>query len=113
MRLVPPDSYQIKDETSGPNAPDLEFLVVPLAYALPRRPIPFSGDMMTINTILLRCMSFLGQPRAGFSTMCRPQSTGTITLQSNDPFDPPVIDPKSVSCKTHIDEAHVLNMLDI
>ncbi|KAF8531934.1 alcohol oxidase [Gautieria morchelliformis] len=85
MRLVLSDSYQIKDETSGPNAPDLEHIIVPLAYSLPRRPIPSSGDMMTMGTVLLR-----------------PQSTGTITLQSNDPFDPPVIDPKYLSTQNDI-----------
>lgn len=55
VRLVLPDSYQIKDETSGPDAPDLESFVVPLAYPIAKRLIPNPpGDLMTMGTVLSR-----------------------------------------------------------
>jgi hypothetical protein len=53
MRLVPPDSYQIKDEASAPNAPDLEHFMLPLGYPIADRRIP-PGELMTMGTVLLR-----------------------------------------------------------
>ena len=55
MRLVPPDSYEIKDETSGTNAPDIESLVIPFGYPIANRLLPsILGDFMTMGTVLLR-----------------------------------------------------------
>ncbi|CCO29965.1 putative GMC oxidoreductase [Rhizoctonia solani AG-1 IB] len=66
-----------EDSTSGPDAPDLELIVMPIAFKNHGLEPVTGGDLMSIGTIALR-----------------PTSTGRITLRSNNPFDPPVIDPK-------------------
>jgi len=76
-KLFPPDSYNIKDESSGSNAPDFETLVVPLGYTEHGPGAVPPKEMITMSAILLR-----------------PQSWGTITLKSADPFEPPLIDPR-------------------
>ncbi|KAF8581790.1 GMC oxidoreductase [Ramaria rubella] len=76
-RLFPPDKYNIKDESSGSNAPDLEAFVVPLGFTEHGHgPVP-PVSMVSMGAVLLR-----------------PQSWGTITLKSADPFEAPRIDPR-------------------
>lgn len=53
MELVSPDSYTIKDETSAPNAPDLEHFMMPVGYPIADRQIPL-GELTTMGTVLLR-----------------------------------------------------------
>ncbi|KEP49227.1 GMC oxidoreductase [Rhizoctonia solani 123E] len=75
-----------KDSTSGHNAPDLELIVMPIAFKNHGlEPVP-NGDLMTIGTVALR-----------------PTCTGKITLRSNDPFDPPVIDPNYLGTQHDVD----------
>ena len=68
-----------EDSTSGPECPDLELFVSPIAY-----------NTLTPNPVT--------EPAFGVhATALRPTSLGTVKLRSNDPFDSPVIDPKFVS----------------
>lgn len=53
MDLVSLDSYNIKDETSAPNAPDLEHFMMPVGYPIGNRQIPL-GELTTMGTVLLR-----------------------------------------------------------
>lgn len=54
MSIIGKDSYDIKDETSGPGAPDLETIILPLAYPIADRAVPETGDLVSIATVLLR-----------------------------------------------------------
>ncbi|KAF8516688.1 alcohol oxidase [Hysterangium stoloniferum] len=84
-KLFPPDKYKVKDETSGPNAPDLELFFVPVGYTEHGcGPVP-PGDLGTLGAVLLR-----------------PQSRGSITLKSSDPFDAPLIDPKYLNSTSDV-----------
>ncbi|KAF7362514.1 GMC oxidoreductase 9 [Mycena venus] len=80
--LFPPDVYPavIEDTTSGADAPDLEFFVSPLGYLKHAQTRLPNRKSLGLHIVLLR-----------------PQSLGTITLNSSNPFDPPVIDPKYLS----------------
>ncbi|CEL53828.1 hypothetical protein RSOLAG1IB_06609 [Rhizoctonia solani AG-1 IB] len=75
-----------EDSTSGPDAPDLELIVMPIAFKNHGLEPVTGGDLMSIGTIALR-----------------PTSTGRITLRSNNPFDPPVIDPNYLSTQHDVD----------
>ncbi|KAI5116736.1 hypothetical protein M0805_001378 [Coniferiporia weirii] len=87
--LFPPSKYteKVEDTTSSANAPDLELLSSPFAW---------KKDYSMVN----------GLPKGGMGTigavLLRPSSTGTITLNSADPFDSPVIDPKYFSTRNDI-----------
>jgi choline dehydrogenase len=53
-KLFPPDGYEIQDETSGPDAPDLETIIIPLGFTQHGHgPVP-SGSTITIMAVLLR-----------------------------------------------------------
>ena len=53
-KLFPADSYKIKDESSGPNAPDIEVINVPLGYTEHGSgPIP-PGSLVTMCAVILR-----------------------------------------------------------
>jgi choline dehydrogenase len=66
----------LADETSAPDAPDLELIFTPLGYTEHTKgPVP-PGDLVGIQSILLR-----------------PQSQGAVRLHSSDAFTPPAIDP--------------------
>ncbi|CAE6509311.1 unnamed protein product [Rhizoctonia solani] len=67
-----------EDSSSGHNSPDIELIAMPVAFKNHGlEPVP-SGDLM-------------------------PTSTGSITLRSNSPFDPPVIDPNYLSTQHDVD----------
>ena len=70
----------VEDSTSGPECPDLEFLVTPMDYNV------FAPDSITAPAFVVQAVAL------------RPTSLGTVRLKSNDPFDSPVIDPRSVGC---------------
>ncbi|KAH9017367.1 aryl-alcohol-oxidase from pleurotus Eryingii [Lactarius pseudohatsudake] len=76
---------QVRDPSSGPQAPHIELLTVNVVELAPSEPVLFScspppppttGHFMSIGTILLT-----------------PTSRGSITLASANPFDSPLIDP--------------------
>ncbi|KAH9852918.1 GMC oxidoreductase [Lenzites betulinus] len=70
------DPLPIKDRTSGPRAPDIEFMVVPLvAVDFDRGGTPRGTYGITVGALLLK-----------------PCSTGTIRLRTSDPYDHPLID---------------------
>ncbi|OAA60822.1 Glucose-methanol-choline oxidoreductase [Cordyceps fumosorosea ARSEF 2679] len=70
-----------KDYSSGGIGPDVEILGAPIAFIHHgEEPAPPGTGIFTLGPCLLR-----------------PQSTGTITLKTNDPFDHPIIDPKYFS----------------
>jgi len=77
--LFPPELFPTKVEevASGPGAPDLEIYASPLGYIDHGFGKVPEGDLMTMSALLLR-----------------PQSKGSISLRSSDPFGAPVIDPK-------------------
>ncbi|GJJ09788.1 hypothetical protein Clacol_004012 [Clathrus columnatus] len=78
-QLFEPDNYQIQDETSGSDAPDLEILMLPIGFA----GIGLTGLCGNIP-----------YPSMTFGAVgLRPQSRGKISLKSSNPFDPPIIDP--------------------
>ncbi|KAJ6590599.1 alcohol oxidase [Mycena vulgaris] len=85
--LFPSDTYPqvIEDTTSGPDAPDLEFFVSPIGYLKHAQTRLPSRISLGLHIVLLR-----------------PQSLGTITLSSNNPFDPPVIDPNYLSSRNDV-----------
>ncbi|KAH9003799.1 aryl-alcohol-oxidase from pleurotus Eryingii [Lactarius hatsudake] len=66
---------QVRDPSSGPQAPHIELLTVNQFFSAVQPPPP-TGHFMSIGTILLT-----------------PTSRGSITLASANPFDPPKIDP--------------------
>ncbi|KAI0327372.1 GMC oxidoreductase [Cubamyces sp. BRFM 1775] len=66
----------VQDRTSGPQAPDLEFVLVPFAVIDQGLGYPPRGTYgITAGSILLK-----------------PVSSGTIMVKSTDPYDHPVID---------------------
>lgn len=78
----PPDSdifrqFPHQDPSPGPNTAHVE--LIPMNGIL-RPPIPTSGHYLTISVALLQ-----------------PTSRGAITLRSNNPFDPPLINPNYFS----------------
>ncbi|KAH9020672.1 aryl-alcohol-oxidase from pleurotus Eryingii [Lactarius hengduanensis] len=66
---------QVRDPSSGPQAPHIELLTVNQFFSAVQPP-PATGHFMSIGTILLT-----------------PTSRGSITLASANPFDSPNIDP--------------------
>ncbi|KAF7194131.1 Choline dehydrogenase, mitochondrial [Pseudocercospora fuligena] len=71
-----PESLRNNDLSSGPNAPDLELLIGPLAYIAHGKVVaPSTKEYFSVGPIMLR-----------------PESRGTITLASSSPFDAPMID---------------------
>ncbi|KAF8527456.1 GMC oxidoreductase [Hysterangium stoloniferum] len=80
--IFPKDSYLIKDEASGPGGPNLETIFLPVDFSNHGKPLNRSARVVTLLSILLR-----------------PQSWGTLTLRSSDPFDAPIIDPRYLSTK--------------
>ena len=70
----------VEDSTSGPECPDLELFVTPVGYNV------FAPDSITAPAFGVHAVAL------------RPTSLGTVRLRSNDPFDSPVIDPRSVGC---------------
>ncbi|KAG6907818.1 hypothetical protein DXG01_007300 [Tephrocybe rancida] len=70
------------DPTPGPNTPHFEFLV---SNGLPLPGAPPTGNFMGLGTVVLSATS-----------------RGSIQLRSNNPFDPPVIDPALL--KTEFDK---------
>ncbi|PIL23707.1 hypothetical protein GSI_13456 [Ganoderma sinense ZZ0214-1] len=77
---VPEDEQGWKegeDPSSGPTSPHYEFLFAPgFASTVAGTPVPPTGYFMTIFTVLVS-----------------PSSSGSVTLASSSPFDPPIIDP--------------------
>ncbi|QRV83543.1 GMC oxidoreductase [Ceratobasidium sp. AG-Ba] len=75
-----------EDTSSGPGAPDIELIGMPMGFKNHGNEFVADGDLMTIVT-----------------TVLRPTSKGKITLRSNDPFDAPIIDPNYLSTQHDID----------
>lgn len=78
---VPPDAdifnkFPNHDPSPGPNTAHVELL--PMNGIL-RPPFPPTGHYLTIGTALLQ-----------------PTARGSVTLRSNNPFDPPLIDPNFI-----------------
>jgi choline dehydrogenase len=74
-----------KDTTSGPQAPDVEFIFLNVGYSKHGAgPLP-SGNIVTMLTVHLR-----------------PESEGTIRLASSSIFDAPIIDPKYLSAENDV-----------
>ncbi|CAE6517369.1 unnamed protein product [Rhizoctonia solani] len=85
-KLFPELAPLDQDSSSGHNAPDLELIAMPIAFKNHgSEPVP-DGDLMSIGTIALR-----------------PTSTGKIILRSNNPFDPPIIDPNYLGTQHDVD----------
>ena len=79
-KLFPNEEPLAEDSTSGPECPDIELYVSPLGY-----------DTSTTDAFM--------EPAFGIHTVAlRPTSLGTVRLESNDPFDAPVIDPRYADC---------------
>ncbi|KAH9902635.1 GMC oxidoreductase [Cubamyces lactineus] len=83
-QLFPADEYPPEkapeDTTSGPGAPDIELFFAPVGYKDHGSGVLPPGDYFSLHGVLLR-----------------PTSTGTIRLKSNNPNDPPIIDPQYLS----------------
>ncbi|QRW12253.1 GMC oxidoreductase [Ceratobasidium sp. AG-Ba] len=75
-----------EDTCSGPGAPDLELIAMPIGFKNHGKEDVADGDLMTILT-----------------TVLRPTSKGKIRLRSNDPFDAPIIDPNYLSTQHDVD----------
>lgn len=74
---IPPSSRP-KDYGSGKIGPDIEIIGAPLMYVHHgEEKAPAGTDVFTFGPVGIR-----------------PQSSGTITLKSKDPYDHPIIDPK-------------------
>ncbi|KAJ7453616.1 GMC oxidoreductase [Mycena galericulata] len=88
----------IEDTTSGTDAPDLELFVSPLGYLKHAQTKLPNRKSLGLHVVLLR-----------------PQSLGTITLNSRNPFDPPVIDPNYLSSRNDVQillrGMHMLNRI--
>ncbi|OCH93042.1 GMC oxidoreductase [Obba rivulosa] len=66
-----------QNNTTGPNAPDIELFFTPLTYVdHGARPFP-AGEYFALHAVCLQ-----------------PMSTGKISLKSSNPLDAPVIDPR-------------------
>ncbi|RDX45571.1 alcohol oxidase [Lentinus brumalis] len=65
----------VKDPSTGPTSPHYEFLFRPGFASTLGTPAP-PGNFLTVNTVVVA-----------------PSSSGSVTLASADPFDPPLIDP--------------------
>ncbi|KAG8708464.1 hypothetical protein FRC09_001248 [Ceratobasidium sp. 395] len=85
-KLFPGLSPLSEDSSSGPEAPDLELIAMPIAFKNHGKEFVADGDMMSITTVPLR-----------------PTSLGKITLRSNNPFDAPVIDPNYLNTRHDMD----------
>ncbi|KAH7884400.1 hypothetical protein F5I97DRAFT_1937849 [Phlebopus sp. FC_14] len=79
-------NHDIEDTTSGPNAPDIEVIMVPVPVTRHTRALEKGLKAYTMLTVLLR-----------------PTSTGTISLKSADPWDEPLIDPNYLSTQHDVD----------
>ncbi|KAI0717830.1 aryl-alcohol-oxidase from pleurotus Eryingii [Cerioporus squamosus] len=66
----------VEDPSTGPTSPHYEFLFRPGFASTLGQPAPSSGNFLTVNTVVVS-----------------PSSSGSVTLASADPFDPPLIDP--------------------
>ena len=85
---------EIIDTTSGPGAPDLEVFFTPAAYLKQNAEKLRHDHYFGLHAVLLRYGPQFHSPFCAPKALCRPTSTGTIRLKSNDPNDPPVIDPR-------------------
>ncbi|KAF8323356.1 alcohol oxidase [Clavulina sp. PMI_390] len=83
--LFPKDKFpsSIEDSTSGPGAPDLELVSSPLCMDEYRLGMKMPGTFVV--------------------TLLKPTSSGTITLDSSNPFDPPIIDPNYLTTRHDVD----------
>ncbi|KAI0640466.1 aryl-alcohol-oxidase from pleurotus Eryingii [Trametes meyenii] len=68
------------DPSAGPLSPHYELLFAPGFISSSGAPVPSTGSFMSFYTIIVT-----------------PTSRGTVTLNSTDPFDPPVINPNFLS----------------
>jgi len=88
-KLFPRAEYKndIEDSTSGPNAPDIEVIIVPVVLA--------SSHAATLHPGL-HAFSLV-------TTLLRPTSVGSIQIKSADPWDAPLIDPNYLATQHDID----------
>ncbi|KZV93791.1 alcohol oxidase [Exidia glandulosa HHB12029] len=77
-KLFPPGEFSadIEDSTSAEDSPDIELYASPVAFFNHNMSPGPVGPACSFGSILLR-----------------PTSTGTVTLQSSDPFTNPIVDP--------------------
>ncbi|KAH9921862.1 uncharacterized protein B0H18DRAFT_935692 [Fomitopsis serialis] len=80
-----PTQDNLEDSTSGPDAPDIEIFFTPVSYIEHVRVSLPPGHHVDLHAVLLR-----------------PTSTGTVRLQSANPSDAPVIDPKYLATQHDI-----------
>jgi len=87
-KLFPPAEFNndIEDSTSGPNAPDIEVIIVPSAVKDHDRLV--EPGLFGYGLV---------------ATLLRPTSTGTIQIKSADPWDHPLIDPNYLATKHDLD----------
>ena len=88
------EGLSVKDMTSTPGVPDTEILWAPVTVAGPglEDPRPGSVGMTMVSFSLYRGMKHLISPQLAINL--RPESTGSITLKSKNPWEAPIIDPK-------------------
>ncbi|KAF5377860.1 hypothetical protein D9615_006743 [Tricholomella constricta] len=65
--------HRFRDPSAGPRTAHFEFII---ANGMTRLPLPPTGNFMVIGTVVLT-----------------PLSRGTVLISSNDPFDPPTVNP--------------------
>ncbi|KIJ27358.1 GMC oxidoreductase [Sphaerobolus stellatus SS14] len=83
LSIIGKDNFQVRDESSGSNAPDLETVYLPLAWPIVDRLLPDGADVT--------------------AWIYRYQTTkGTVKLRSNISRDPPVVDPQYLSTTNDI-----------
>jgi len=76
--FAPGNEEALLDSTTGPNAPDIELFFAPLTWIdHGGTPFPAAGDYFSLHAVCLQ-----------------PLSIGKITLNSSNPLDAPVIDPR-------------------
>ncbi|KAF8556234.1 alcohol oxidase [Imleria badia] len=88
QKLFPPAEFNndIEDSTSGPNAPDIELIIVPAAV---------DDSNLSLETGL--------HAYSVVTTILRPTSVGSIQLDSADPWDHPIIDPNYLATQHDLD----------
>jgi len=77
---------KIEDTASTPGGPDLELFYMPIAFTEHGFGPIAKGDSISMG-----------------ATVLRPTSLGSVTLKSNDPLEPPVVDPNYLATQHDID----------
>ena len=96
--MFPPAEFnnEIEDSTSAPNAPDIEVIVIPAPIEDHKYSMQPGLHGYGLVTSLLRQVTFFFSSAPNTDSVFSPTSVGSIQIRSADPWDHPVIDPKSV-----------------